>query len=86
MEEGEGQDLRVREPLEGLVAPAAGVEVTVGVVDQAEQNGHGLFREGEAWSKVVSGHPELLWSGMGRMAPFYTAKPRNTHLVVEVHL
>lgn len=61
LQEGEGQHLRVREALGGLVAPrAARVDGTVGVVYEAEKDGRSLFREGEAWGKVVSGHPVLL--------------------------
>jgi len=35
----------------------------VSVVDEAEENGEGLFRVGEAWGKVESGHLFLLCEG-----------------------
>ncbi len=74
LEKGEREHLRVREPLEGLVTPPARVELSVvGVVYEAEEYDHGLFRRGEAWSMVVLGHPLLLWSGNSiRMALFLT--------------
>ena len=56
LQEGEREDLRVREPLEGLVAPPSRVEVGVGVVDEAEQDGYGLFRSGESVGMVFLGH------------------------------
>ncbi|CAA9464191.1 MAG: hypothetical protein AVDCRST_MAG28-3758, partial [uncultured Rubrobacteraceae bacterium] len=52
-------------------ALTARVEDAVGVVDEAEEDGYGLFRAVEAWGMVRLGHPALLWSGnSGRMAPF----------------
>ncbi len=60
LEEGEGYDLRIRELFEGLVASTFGVELVVGVVYSAKQNGHGLFQEGQVWGKLGSGHPMLL--------------------------
>jgi hypothetical protein len=39
LKEGEGHDLRIRELFEGLVAPPSRVELVVGVVYSAEQNG-----------------------------------------------
>src|SRR3982750_4358960 len=36
LQEGQGDDLRVREPLEPLVAPPIGVEQHVGIVEEAE--------------------------------------------------
>ena len=54
LEQGEGDDLRVRKPLYGLVAvSAAGVEMDVSVVDEAEEDGEGLFCPSEAWSPSV---------------------------------
>ena len=47
---------RIREPLEGLVAPPSRVEVGVGVVDEAEQDSYGLFRSGELVGMVFLGH------------------------------
>ncbi len=52
LEEREGYDLRIREFLEGLVVATFGVEVVVGVVYSAKQNGHGLFQEGQLWGKL----------------------------------
>jgi hypothetical protein len=44
LEERERDDLRVREALYGFVASSAvGVEIGVGVVDEAEEDGQGLF-------------------------------------------
>ena len=48
LEERQGQDFGVREPLYGLVTSASGVEESVGIVGEAEKHGHGLFRLGEA--------------------------------------
>jgi hypothetical protein len=62
-EERQGDDLRVREALEGLVASSAGVEQHISVVYEAEQDGEGLFRVGEAWGMVGSGHLLLLGEG-----------------------
>jgi hypothetical protein len=44
LEEREGDDLRVRKPLEGFVASSTGVEMSVSVVDEAKEDGEGLFR------------------------------------------
>ena len=63
LQEGEGYDHRVREPLYGFVAPPFGVEEGVGIVDQAEEDGEGLFRSGEALGMVGSGHLLLLREG-----------------------
>ena len=54
LQESEGYDLRIREPLEGLVAPPFRVEQRVGIVDEAEEDGQSLFRLGEASSRVMS--------------------------------
>ena len=63
LEEGEGDDFRVREALEGFVAAAAWVEKSVSVVDEAEEHGEGLFRLEEAWGMVELGHLSLLGEG-----------------------
>lgn len=61
LEDREGQDLRVREPLEGGISPTVvGVEPVVSVVDEAEEDGYRLFRSSEFWSKVNLSHPVLL--------------------------
>ncbi len=44
LQEGEGDDLRVRKPLERLVTPPVWVGQCVGVVDEAEEDSQGLFR------------------------------------------
>jgi hypothetical protein len=81
LEEGQRQDLRVREALERGVALAARVEETVDLVYETEENDDGLFRAVEVWGMVWLGHPALLWSGTAvGWPPFYTAKPHNTHL------
>jgi hypothetical protein len=59
-EEGEGYDLRVRELFEVLVASPFGVEPIVDVVYSAEQNGYGLFQEGQMWGELGLGHLMLL--------------------------
>jgi hypothetical protein len=56
LEKGEGHDLRVRKFFESLVASPFGVEPIVSVVYSAEQNGHGLFQEGQLWGKLGLGH------------------------------
>jgi len=63
LEERERDDLRVREPLERLVTLPVRVEMGVGVVDEAEEDGESLFREGEAWGMVGLGHLSLLGEG-----------------------
>ena len=65
LEEGEGDDLRVRKLLYGFVVSSTGVEMDVSVVYEAEENGEGLFRLGEAWGMVGLGH--LLLLGEGRL-------------------
>jgi hypothetical protein len=42
---------------------AVGVEDAVSVVDEAEEDGDGLFRIGEAWGMVGVGHLLLLREG-----------------------
>src|SRR5215213_10403557 len=81
LEERKRDDLRVRESLEGFVASGARVEMGVSVVDEAEEDGEGLFRVGEAWGMVGLGHLSLLGEGRLRWPPFYLVpNPRNTHL------
>jgi hypothetical protein len=65
LEEGEGDDFRVREALYGFVAAGTRVEMSVSVVDEAEEHREGLFRVGEAWGMVGLGH--LLLLGEGRL-------------------
>ena len=48
LEEGEGEDLGVREPLERSVVLSPRVEEGIGVVDEAEQHSH-------AYSKRAAG-------------------------------
>src|SRR5215210_125032 len=68
LQEGEGDDLGVREALYGLVASsAAGVEEAVGVVYEAEKHCHSLFQVGERVGMLGSGHPRFLSSRV-RMA------------------
>jgi hypothetical protein len=80
LEQREGDDLRVRESLEGFVETAIRIEVPVGVVDLAEQDGDRLFQELGLWGILCLGHPMLLWSGLW-MALVLSHHPRNTHLV-----
>jgi len=63
LQEGEGDDLRVREPLERLIAPPVRVEQRVGIVDETEEDAQGLFRLGEALGMVGLGHLLLLREG-----------------------
>jgi hypothetical protein len=39
-------------------------------VGEAKEHGHGIIRVGEEWSKVGSGNPMFLSTGI-QMAPFY---------------
>ena len=70
LQEGEDYDLRIREPLYGLVASCVRVDPGVGVVGEAEQHGQGLFQGGERRGMLGVGNPGLLWSGSGRMVLF----------------
>src|SRR5215212_10796627 len=70
LEEGKRDDLRVGEPLYGLVAMGVGIEQRVSIVYEAEEGDDRLFRSVEASGMVLVGHPELLWSGVGRRALF----------------
>jgi hypothetical protein len=67
LEERQGQDLGVREPLYGLVALRLWVEMSIGVVDETEEDGEGIFRSGESFGIVEAGHLSLLVVG-SRMA------------------
>ena len=60
---------------------SVGIEQRVGVVDEAEEDAQGLFREGEPWGMVGAGHLLLLGEGRLRWPSFYLLPdPRNTHL------
>ncbi len=63
LEERQGDDLRVREPLEGLVVSSTGVEQHVSIVHEAEEDGQSLFRESKASGMVGVGHLLLLREG-----------------------
>jgi hypothetical protein len=58
----DGEDLRVREPLEGGVEIPARIEDSVGVADLARQGGDRFFQERSLWGTLCLGHPVLLWS------------------------
>ena len=61
LEEGESDDLRIREVFEGFVAPSAmRVEQCVGVVYEAEQHGQSLFQVGKRGGMLGVGHPTFL--------------------------
>jgi hypothetical protein len=68
LEEGEREDLRVRETLERLLAPRAWIEERVLLVYEAEQHGQGLFQGRLARGMLHLGHPRFLSPGI-RMAP-----------------
>jgi hypothetical protein len=71
LEEREGKDLGVREPLERLITSPSRVEQGVSVVDEAEQDRDRIFQGGEVGGKLRMGHPMFLSPGI-RMAPFYS--------------
>ena len=77
LEQREGDDLRVREPLYGLVAVAFGVEEAVGVVHLAEQHDERLFRSREPSGKVFSGH--LLLPRTGLQMTLFLSQPTTQH-------
>jgi hypothetical protein len=77
LEQGEGEDLRVPEPLYGLVASSMGVEQGVGVVYEAEEHAQSLFQVVEGVAMLGSGHPEFL-SLRVRMAPLYRQSMQHT--------
>jgi hypothetical protein len=80
LQEREGDDLRIRQAFEGLVASGARVEQAVGVVHEAEEDSQGLFRLGEAWGMVGEGHLMLLGEGRLRW-PLFTSYPIHaTHI------
>jgi len=59
---------------------SAGVEMGVSVVvDEAEEDGEGLFRIGEAWGTVLMGHLLLLREGRLLMAPFLSRAKSSQH-------
>jgi hypothetical protein len=65
-EEGERNDLRVGELLEGLVMLRFGIEDMVSVIYEAKQNYNRLlclFQEGGLLGKLGLGHLTLLWTG-----------------------
>ncbi len=67
LEERQGQDLGVREPLYGLVAVGLLVEMSIGVVDETEEDGEGVFRSSESfaslwWRRAIC---RSLWWGVG---------------------
>jgi hypothetical protein len=80
LQEREGYDLRVREPLERLVALPIGVEQRVGIVDEAEEDGV------RASSVRARRWVWLGWAIRCSFArgdydgPLSTPNPRNTHL------
>ena len=63
LKEREGDDLRVRELLKGGIVPSSWVEMSVGVVDLAEQDDQRLFQEGEPCGMLGLVHLKLLWTG-----------------------
>ena len=70
LEEGEGDDFRVRESLYCLVAwSAVGIEQAIGVVYEAEEHAQSLFQVGERVGMLGSGHPNPRRKEP-RMAPF----------------
>ena len=79
LQERERDDLRVREPLEGLVAPEVGVEGSVGVVYEAEEHGYHFFQIAEGGG-YAEGGPSLAPCGGESDGPLSTPKPRNRHL------
>src|SRR5215210_6859141 len=79
LKEREGENLGVRELLERSVEFSSWVEMDVGVVDPAEQDGEGLFQEGEPCGMLGMGHLILLWTG-SQMASVLSHQPRNRHL------
>ena len=68
LQEDEGDDLRVRKPpYRVLSSSAAGVEVAVDIIYEAEKHGQSLFQVGERVGMLGSGHPRFLSSRV-RMA------------------
>jgi hypothetical protein len=81
LQEGKGYDLRVREPLYGFVASPFRVEEGVGVVDEAKQDGEGLFRSSEPLGMVGLGHQVLLREGRLRWPSFYSQSTQHSSRV-----
>jgi len=79
LQEGEGDDLPIRESLERLVTVAVRVEQGVGVVDEPQHDTQSLFRLGEPLGVVGLGHLLLLRERRLRW-PFSTPNPRNTEI------
>src|SRR5215213_5402430 len=52
LQKRQGQDLGVREPLQGFVEAAPGVEEPVGVIGETKKRDHGVFRSEEAWGSL----------------------------------
>ena len=79
-------NLRVGELLEGGVAGSTRVDLVVGVVDSAEQDGECLFQEGQRGGMVGMGHLVILWCGdyYGWPTFYLVPNPRNTHLVSQM--
>src|SRR5215210_8200212 len=81
LQEGEGDDLGVREALYGLVASsAARVEEAVAVVYEAEKHGRGHLPGGAASGYACIGPSEVPFVE-GSDGPRCTVNPGNTHLV-----
>jgi len=60
LEEGQSDDLRIREPLYGLVAPRFWVEVGICVIYEAEERAQSLFQVGKRGGMLGPGHPRFL--------------------------
>jgi hypothetical protein len=69
LQERKRDELRVREPLEGLGASKMGVEESVGIVNEAEEYTYHFFQIGERGGMLRMGHLLLLVVG-SLMAPF----------------
>jgi hypothetical protein len=83
LEERQGQNFGVREPLYGLVASAPRVEESVSIIGEAEKHGHGLFRLGEAWGRVRTGHLLLLVVGSRMWPSLYRQSTQQTSRLPE---
>jgi hypothetical protein len=69
LQERKRDELRVREPFEGLVASKMGVEESVGIVNEAEEYTYHFFQIVERGGMLRMGHLMLLVVG-SLMAPF----------------
>lgn len=68
LQESRGQEPGAREPFESFAASRADrIEGAVGVVGEAEEPDHGVFRLSEAWGRARPGHRMHLV--VGRMTP-----------------